>query len=135
MEYDVLKVALLTRYNFTEDGYRQRFREAKPANHESPSQFVVRLRNFFNKWVELSNSEATYEGVASLMIYEQFINSCPKELAIHLKERKSKTVEEMAEWAEQYLFVHDRSFLWRDWRQKREAARSEIKGRRGRVTM
>ena len=59
VEYYVLKVALLTRYNFAEDGYRQRFREAKPANHESLSQFVVRLRNFFNKWVELSKSEAT----------------------------------------------------------------------------
>ena len=127
MEYDVLKVALLTRYNFTEEGYRQRFREVKPANHESPSQFIVRLRNFFNKWVELSNSEATYEGVVSLMIYEQFINSCPKELAIHLKERKPKTVEEMAEWAEQYLFAHGRSFSWGDSRQKREAARSETK--------
>ena len=49
MEYDVLKVALLTRYKFTENGYRQTFRAAKPANHESPSQFVVRLRNFFYK--------------------------------------------------------------------------------------
>ena len=127
MEYDVLKVALLKRYSFTEEGYRQRFREAKPANHESPSQFIVRLRNFFNKWVELSNSEATYEGVVSLMIYEQFINSCPKELAIHLKERKPKTVEEMAEWAEQYLFAHGRSFSWGDSRQKRETARSETK--------
>ena len=70
MKYDVLKVALLTRYNFTEDGYRQRFREAIPANHESPSQFVVRLRNFFNKWVELSNSEATYEGVVHQLMPE-----------------------------------------------------------------
>ena len=61
------------------------------------------------------------------MIYEQFINSCPKELAIHLKERKPKTVEEMAEWAEQYLFAHGRSFLWGDSPQKREAARSETK--------
>ena len=118
---------ICTRYNFTEDGYRQRFREAKPANHESPSQFVVRLRNFFNKWVKLSNSEATYEGVVSLMILEQFINSCPKELSIHLKKRKLKTVEEMAEGDEQYLFTHGRSFSWGDSRQKREAARSETK--------
>ena len=104
MEYDVLKVALLTGHNFTEDGYKERFCEAKPANHKSPSQFVVRLRNFFNKWVELSNSESIYEGVVSLIIYEQFINSCPKELSIYLKERKPKTVEEMGKWAEQYLW-------------------------------
>ena len=29
-EYDKLKKALLTRYNYTEDGYRKRFREVKP---------------------------------------------------------------------------------------------------------
>ena len=29
-DYDKLKKALLTRYNYTEDGYRKRFREATP---------------------------------------------------------------------------------------------------------
>ena len=34
------KVALLERYDFTERGYRQKFREARPEGHESPSQFI-----------------------------------------------------------------------------------------------
>ena len=44
--YDKLKAALLRRYNFTENGYRQRFREAKPENQETPGHFIVRLKNY-----------------------------------------------------------------------------------------
>ena len=42
-DYDKLKKALLTRYNYTEDGYRKRFREATPETEETPDQFVIRL--------------------------------------------------------------------------------------------
>ena len=37
MDYERLKVALLERYDFTERGYREKFREARPEGHESPS--------------------------------------------------------------------------------------------------
>ena len=34
-DYDRLKKAFLTMYNYTEDGYRKRFREIKPETEES----------------------------------------------------------------------------------------------------
>ena len=40
-DYDKLKKALLTRYNYTEDGYRKRFREATPETEETPDQFSL----------------------------------------------------------------------------------------------
>ena len=45
-DYGKLKKALLTRYNYTEDGYRKRFREATPETEETPDQFVIRLKNY-----------------------------------------------------------------------------------------
>ena len=48
-DYDKLKKALLTRYNYTEDGYRKRFREATPETEETPDQFVIRLKNYLAK--------------------------------------------------------------------------------------
>ena len=45
-DYDKLKKALLTRYNYTEDGYRKRFREATPETEETPDQFVISLKNY-----------------------------------------------------------------------------------------
>ena len=47
MDYERLKVALLEKYDFTERGYRENFREARPEGHESPSQFIFRLKNYF----------------------------------------------------------------------------------------
>ena len=46
-EYKRLKFALLERYDFTESGYCEKFREARPEEHKSPSQFVIRLKNYF----------------------------------------------------------------------------------------
>ena len=48
-DYDKLQKALLTRYSFTEDGYRKRFREVKPETEETPDQFVIRLKNYQTK--------------------------------------------------------------------------------------
>ena len=55
---DKLKKALLTRYNFTKDGCRKRFREVKPETEETPDQFVIRLENYIAKWLELSGSSS-----------------------------------------------------------------------------
>ena len=86
LDYERLKVALLQRYNYTEQGYSQRFREAKPEDAESPDQFIVRLRNYFTQCVKLSDVESSFEGVVELMVKEQFLNSCSKELSVHLME-------------------------------------------------
>ena len=74
-DYERLKAALLQRYNYTEQGYCQRFREAKPEDAENPDQFIVRLRNYFTQWVKLSDMESSFEVVVELMVKEQFINS------------------------------------------------------------
>ena len=67
MDYERLKVALLERYDFTERGYREKFREARPEGHESPSQFIFSLKNYFTKWVELAEVEQTFMGVVDLV--------------------------------------------------------------------
>ena len=46
--YDKLRKALLQRYDFSKQGYRERFRNAKPERQESPGQVIVRIRNY--KW-------------------------------------------------------------------------------------
>ena len=39
------------------------------------------------RWLELLNTERSFEGLKDLIVKEQFIVSSPKELAIHLRER------------------------------------------------
>ena len=40
-DYDRVKIALMKRYDLTEDGYRRKFRASKPEVDESPDQFIV----------------------------------------------------------------------------------------------
>ena len=106
IDYDQLKTALLKRYDFTEDGYRVKFRRAQPETGESPEQFIVRLGSYLQKWITLSNTEETLDGVCDLIVREQFINTCPRDLSIHLRERAPQNLQELAKIADQFLVAH-----------------------------
>ena len=96
LDYDKMKIALMKRYDLTEDGYRRKFRASMPdETDESPDQFIVRLSTYLIRRLELSKTEKTFEGLKDLIVKEQFINSCPKELAIHLREQAPETLEEI----------------------------------------
>ena len=57
-------------------------------------------------WLELSHTERSFEGLKDLIVEEQFIDSCPKELAIHLRERALETLVQIVRIADQYLEAH-----------------------------
>ena len=106
-DYDKLKKALLTRYNYTEDGYRKRFREATPETEETPDQFVIRLKNYLAKWLELSGSSPqNFDALVEMIVKEQFINACSEDLAMYLLERGPKDLVELTTWAQKYLIAH-----------------------------
>ena len=106
-DYDKLKKALLTRYNYTEDGYRKRFKEAMPETEETPDQFVIRLKNYLAKWLELSGSSPqNFDALVDLIGKEQFINACSEDLAMYLLERGPKDLVELTTWAQKYLIAH-----------------------------
>ena len=106
-DYDKLKKALLTRYNYTEDGYRKRFREATSETEETPDQFVIRLKNYLAKWLELSGSSPqNFDALVDLIVKEQFINACSEDLAMYLSERGPKDLVELTSWAQKYLIAH-----------------------------
>ena len=87
-------------------GYRRKFRASKPEVDESPEQFIVRLDRYLLRWLELSNTAQTFDGLKDLIVKEQFIDSCPKDLAIHLRERAPETLAKIAKIADQYLEAH-----------------------------
>ena len=104
--YDVLKEALLRRFQLTEAGFRDRFCTNKPEMNESFSQFVNRITGYFDRWVELSKVEGTFDGLQDLLIREQALNICKEDLKMFIVERKPTKAKEMSVMAEQYLEVH-----------------------------
>jgi len=94
-DYDRLKDALL-----------KRFRSAKPELGETPAQFLTRLDNYLERWIELAKVTKSYEGLKTLIVQEQYLSTCPKEMAMYLKEGKPKTFTELGDVAENYAEAH-----------------------------
>ena len=56
----------MKRYDLTEDGYRRKFRASKLEVDESPDQFIVQLDRYPLQWLELSDTERTFDGLKGL---------------------------------------------------------------------
>ena len=97
---DDLKKDVIQRYQFTADGFKNKFREAKPDKGETVFLFVAR------RWTELAEANGSVAAIKDLFIREQLINTCSRELALFLKERVPKTIDEATQLAEQYLEAH-----------------------------
>ena len=104
-----MKEALLRRYNLTDEGYRKKFRENQPDDGETPQQFLVRLKNYLEKWIQLSDGKNAMD----LFLIEQFISACPTDVAAYLKRSKIESPEAVAEDADRYLAAHGKKLTSR----------------------
>jgi hypothetical protein len=101
--YGKLKLALLRRFELTEEGFKKKFHSAKRENGESPKQFVTRLRNYLDRWLSTAKAGAGEEAVKSFWVREQYLSTCDKDLATFLRERAPTDLESLTKLAEQYL--------------------------------
>ena len=105
-DYAKLKDALLKNFDMTERGFRKKFRYEKPERSETFVQFSSRLRSYLNKWINMAKIEETYEAICDFMARDQFLESCSRELYVHLKPKTFKNLDEMAKEAD--LFAEAR---------------------------
>ena len=109
-DYELLKIALLNRYRLTDADFRNTFRQAKPQDGESFSQFGIRITGYLDRWIELSETSLSYEGIRDLLIREQTLRVGTAELRVFIEERTPGSFKEMCNIAEQYLKAHGKSF-------------------------
>ncbi|KAM7284642.1 uncharacterized protein ISCGN_001736 [Ixodes scapularis] len=101
--YTVLKQTLLQRFRYTEEGYRAKFREARPEKAETGRQFTGRLLGYFDHWQEMAKTERTYDALRDKIVSEQFLKRCHEKLTIFLRERGCQGLDKLAEAADHYL--------------------------------
>lgn len=106
VDYDKVRLVLMERFNCTSEGFRKRFRSCKPQRGERVEQFVNRMKNLLQRWVELSNHEETYQSLVDLLLIEQLMESCSKPLQVFLRERFPLTLKEIVEISEGYVLAH-----------------------------
>ena len=77
-DYDVIKRAILKRYEFTAEAYRDRFRQCRQSNDESFKDFVDRAERYLNHWCERED----FDNLFHLALREQVVKSCSKDLQL-----------------------------------------------------
>ena len=57
LNYDKLKVALLKRYELTEEGFKRKYKKCRPENGETFQQFTTRRKSYFTRWIDMASIE------------------------------------------------------------------------------
>ncbi|XP_071487443.1 uncharacterized protein [Diadema antillarum] len=105
-DYESLKDTLLRQFALTEEGFRKRFREARQKMGESFGQFATRITGYATRWVEMSGTSKSYEGLLELTVREQLLECCDRGLSVFIRERNPRSVKEMADIADRYRDAH-----------------------------
>jgi hypothetical protein len=100
--YEVLKENLLKKFQCTAEGFRKRFREARPDANEPLQTYGIGLTRLFERWIALSGVERNIEGIMNLILGEQFLESVSGELATFIRERNFYKLDDMVKAAESY---------------------------------
>ena len=98
-DYYQLKEALLLHYQLTQEDYRKKFHSGTQTSMETAAQYLARLEHFFDNWIRLSKIEESYEGLRELILVEKFLHSCPRELALFIRERSPSDMKHLLELA------------------------------------
>ncbi|XP_070180343.1 uncharacterized protein [Littorina saxatilis] len=106
LSYPDLKEALLKRFQCSEEGFREKFRSCKPEMDETFPAFLARMQHYLLRWVELKGTDKSYSGLTDLLLQEQLLQSCNKDVATFLRERHLSSVKEMIEVAEFFREAH-----------------------------
>ena len=104
--YQMVKAAILKRYDISAERYRQRFRTTRRKDGESYAELVVRLQDLLRKW--MTGCE-TIQAVLEKVAVEQALSTMPAELRIWVSERNPATSTGAGEMADNYLQVRQQT--------------------------
>ena len=68
---------------------------------------MSRLEHFLNSWIQLSEISETFESLKEFLLQDQFLNSCPKELATFIREHSPSNLETMIDLANKFNLAHN----------------------------
>ena len=100
--YDTLKAALLLNFGLTEDGFKKKFRDSRPEASETFQQYVNRIGNYLQKWLEMASVGKTYQELCDFLIRDQMLDICNRDLYLFLKQKGTQPAVQSAKEADLY---------------------------------
>ena len=132
LNYDKLNVALLKRYELTEEGFKRKYKKCRPENGETFQQFTTRMKSYFTRWIDMASIEKSYEGLQDLILREQLTFICNRDLELFLREREPKSLEQASKLADKYKearYVDIVSLTYKNNERSRSRSNSESRSR------
>ena len=132
LNYDKLKVALLKRYELTEEGFKRMYKTCRPENGETFQQFTTRMKSYFTRWIDMASIEKSYEELQYLILREQLTFICNRDLELFLRKREPKSLEQASKLADQYKearYVDIVSLTYKNNERSRSRSNSESRSR------
>ncbi|KAH7972253.1 hypothetical protein HPB52_009981 [Rhipicephalus sanguineus] len=66
-------------------------------------QYAGRISGYFDHWIEMSQTDKSFDSVRDVMIGEQFLEGCSMPLRVFLQERNCKTLDALAKNADCFI--------------------------------
>ena len=122
LNYDSVKAAVLRAYELVPEAYRQKFRSHRKSPSRTYVEFAREMGTLFDRWCSASKAE-DFDSIRELMLLEEFKNSLPERMVVHLNEQKVTSLAEAAVLADTFVLTHKTVFT----APPRVETRSEVK--------
>lgn len=109
LNYDMMKSAVLRAYELVPEAYRQKFRACSKAAKQTFGEFAREKRTLFEKWC-VSTKVTTLDELQELILLEDFKNSLPENIVVHLNEQKVSKLSDAAIFADEFALTHKTVF-------------------------
>ena len=104
--YETIKEELLFKFQCDAEGFHEKFRNCKPKTDESYRAFYTRISQLFDRWLDMTGIDKTYEALYDFMVAEQMLAGSCKELQVYLKEKELVTTKDIISSANAYRSAH-----------------------------
>ncbi|XP_064206539.1 zinc finger and SCAN domain-containing protein 32-like [Anguilla rostrata] len=103
-DYDLLKEAVLKKYDINAEAYRQRFRAREMPAEESLQELFICLKDLFIKWVKYDSSSK--EDIMETVMLEQYLRVLQPAVKMWVKEHNPMMAEQAANLVEDFVAAH-----------------------------
>jgi len=104
--FSAIKQELLKHYKISEASYRSRFFNSRCKKDESVTQFVARISEYFDRWMEYHKAAEDAKIMREVIIRHQFSHSASEGLNTFLGEHEVSNLANTTKLAERYHEYH-----------------------------
>ena len=91
--YDTFKELILKAYELVPDAYRQKFRNCKKENEQTPAEFARTEEQLFDRWCSSKKTGSDHGNLRQLMLVEEFKRCIHSDIRSFSDEKQVETLE------------------------------------------